>query len=313
MEPDEVRTAAIIGAGTMGHSMALVFASAGIKAKMVDVSEEALAAAEGKIRAALSTLVEVGRVREEKLDEIIALIEASTDLDSSVAEADFVAEAVPEIPDIKREVFARLGKSCRPETVIASNTSGLDIYQIVEIPEPGRLLIAHWFNPPHVIPLVEVVPGPQTSQEAIAFTVSLMERIGKKRVVLRGFTRAFIVNKIQNMISLAVFELLGSGLATPEEIDRAVKYSLGIRLPIIGVAQSLDFTGLDLVLDLLKSYGLNNPLIEEKVARGYLGVKTSRGLYDYGGRKEAEICKKRDRLFLLLLDFLEEIGAFEPI
>lgn len=307
------RRAAVIGAGTMGHSIALVFAMAGIEVRLVDVHEEILSGAREKMEKALETLKAAGRAAEERAGGIMELVSVSTDTEAAAAEADFVIEAVPEVPEIKKEVFARLDGACRPETVIASNTSGLDIFGLVEISRPERLLIAHWFNPPHVIPLVEVVPGPATSPEVLAFTASLMERIGKKPVVMKGFTRAFIVNKIQNMISLAVFELLGSGLASPEEIDRAVKYSLGIRLPVIGVVQSLDFTGLDLVADLLKSYGLSNPLVEEKVAAGCLGVKTSRGLYDYGGRTEAEVCRRRDELFLKMLACLEDMGAFEPV
>jgi 3-hydroxybutyryl-CoA dehydrogenase len=313
VNPEEVERAAVIGAGTMGHSIALVFAMAGIKVRLVDVDEGVLYAAREKMEKALETLQAAGRASGEKAEDVLERVAVSTDAEAAAAEADFVIEAVPEVPEIKREVFACLDGACRPETVIASNTSGLDIFAIVETARPERLLIAHWFNPPHVIPLVEVVPGPATSPEALAFTASLMERLGRKPVVMKGFTRAFIVNKIQNMISLAVFELLGSGLASPEEIDRAVKYSLGIRLPVIGVVQSLGFTGLDLVADLLKSYGLSDPLVEEKVAQGCLGVKTSRGLYDYGGRPEAEVCRRRDELFLRLLACLEDMGAFEPV
>ncbi|MBC7248625.1 MAG: 3-hydroxyacyl-CoA dehydrogenase family protein [Actinobacteria bacterium] len=313
MNPEDVGKAAVIGAGTMGHSIALVFAMAGVEVKLVDVDERVLSGAWEKMGRALETLEAAGRAAGEGAEGVLGRVTVSTDAEAAAAEADLVIEAVPEVPEIKKEVFARLDGACRPETVIASNTSGLDIFGFVEISRPERLLIAHWFNPPHVIPLVEVVPGPATSPEVLAFTASLMERLGKKPVVMKGFTRAFIVNKIQNMISLAVFELLGSGLASPEEIDRAVKYSLGIRLPVIGVVQSLDFTGLDLVADLLKSYGLSNPLVEEKVAEGCLGVKTSRGLYDYGGRSEAEVCRKRDELFLRVLACLEDMGAFEPV
>lgn len=313
MNLGSVRRAAVIGAGTMGHSIALVFAMAGIEVRLVDVHEEILSRAREKMERALETLRAAGRAVGERAGDVLERVIVSTDTEAAAAEADFVIETVPEVPEIKKEIFARLDGACPPETVIASNTSGLDIFGFVDISRPERLLIAHWFNPPHVIPLVEVVPGPATSPEVLAFTASLMERMGKKPVVMKGFTRAFIVNKIQNMISLAVFELLGSGLASPEEIDRAVKYSLGIRLPVIGVVQSLDFTGLDLVADLLKSYGLSNPLVEEKVAEGHLGVKTSRGLYDYGGRTETEVCRKRDELFLRILACLEDMCAFEPV
>jgi 3-hydroxybutyryl-CoA dehydrogenase len=130
---------------------------------------------------------------------------------------------------------------------------------------------------------------------------------------MKEFVPSFIVNRIQQYIGRAVFEILGNGWATPEEIDMAVKTSLGIRLPIVGVVQCLDFTGLDLVLDIMKSTGLKNPLIEEKVTQGHLGAKTSKGIYDYGGRSELEILKKRDRLFLKTLDHLERIKSFEPV
>ncbi len=125
--------------------------------------------------------------------------------------------------------------------------------------------------------------------------------------------RSFIVNRIQNQISLAVLEILEKGWATPKEIDLAVKSSLGIRLPIVGVVQTYDFTGLDLVLDIMKSYGVTHPIFEEKVKKGHLGAKTSKGFYDYGGRSEEEILQKRDRLYLKMLDYLEKINAFEPI
>ncbi|MHA1579034.1 MAG: 3-hydroxyacyl-CoA dehydrogenase family protein [Candidatus Freyarchaeota archaeon] len=140
-----------------------------------------------------------------------------------------------------------------------------------------------------------------------------MERLGKRPVVLKEFVRAFIVNRIQNVIAPAVLEILEKGWATPEDIDIAVKTSLGIRLPIVGVVQTYDFTGLNVVRDVLKSYGISHPLIEEKVKQGHLGAKTSKGIYDYGGRSEEEILKKRDGLYLRMLDHLEKIGAFEPV
>ena len=306
METGEVKRAAVVGAGSMGHSIAQVFAQAGIEAWLVDVDENIL-------QGARETLADAGRMAGEEIGDPLGRVHATTDLASAASQADFVVEAVPEVPEVKKEVFARLGEACPAEAIIASNTSGLDIFEFAEVEGPERLLIAHWFLPPHIIPLVEVVPGPLTSPRAVEFTAALMRRLGKEPVVMGGFTRAFIVNKIQNMIALAVFELLGSGLVEPRDIDRAVKYSLGIRLPVVGVAQNLDFNGLDLVLDVGKSYGFRNPFIEGLVAAGRLGVKTSRGIYDYGGRSETEIVAKRDRKFLDLLAFLREIEAFDPV
>ena len=140
-----------------------------------------------------------------------------------------------------------------------------------------------------------------------------MERLGKKPVVMEKFIPSFIVNRIQHSISRTVWEMLEKGWATPEQIDMAVKNSLGVRLPIVGVAQSIDFTGLDLIADIMKGRGELNPLVAEKVKKGHLGAKTSRGIYDYGGRSEEEILKKRDRRYLNILSYLESLKAFDPI
>jgi 3-hydroxybutyryl-CoA dehydrogenase len=309
----DVKRAAVVGAGLMGNSIAQTFAGAGIEVNLVDVGDEALGRAMGMIRSSLEVMAESGKVPGGDVDDVLSRIHPSTDLEMSAQGVDFVVEAVPEVQEVKKETFARLDEILGGEVIIASNTSGLDIYSFAEVTKPERLLIAHWFLPPHIIPLVEVVPGPSTSPGAVAFTAALMERLGKVPVVMKGFTRAFIVNKIQNMIALAVFELLGSGLVEPEDIDKAVKNSLGIRLPVVGVVQSMDFTGLDLVLDVMKSYGFANEFIAGKVKEGQLGAKTARGIYDYGGRTEAEILAKRDRRYLEMLDNLDAMNAFEPI
>jgi 3-hydroxybutyryl-CoA dehydrogenase len=174
-------------------------------------------------------------------------------------------------------------------------------------------VVTHWFAPPHIIPLVEVVPGPATAPGVLQFAAQLMERIGKKPLVMKQFIQRFIVNRIQNAIVRTALEMITNGWATPEQIDLAVKTSLGIRLPIVGVVQSLDFTGLNLIHDMTKGTGTENPLIEERVRQGHLGASTSKGIYDYGGRSEEEILRKRDLLYLKVLDFLENLEAFKPV
>lgn len=313
MDPKDVKSAIVVGAGVMGHSIAQVLAQAGIEVGLVDLTEEALERAMKLIKSNLDILAEFNRVPSNEIPAILERIHPSTDLASAAQGVDFALEAVVEVADVKKKVFSQLDEICSEDIVLASNTSGLDIFSIAEVKNPERLVISHWFAPPHIIPLVEVVPGPQTSPEVVAFTAGLMERLGKRPVVMKEFVRSFIVNRIQNQIFLAVLEMLEKGWATPREIDTAVKTSLGIRLPIVGVVQTYDFTGLDLVLDVMKSYGVSHPLFEEKVEKGELGAKTSKGLYDYGGRSEEEILKKRDRLYLKMLDHLESIDAFKPI
>ena len=313
MESVDIRRALVVGAGVMGHSIAQVFAQSGIEVALIDRDKDALTKAKRLIKSNLETLAEFGHVDPDEIDAISDRVYTTRDLQDAAVKIDFVVEAVSEVPEVKEEVFAKLDALLPENTVLSSNTSGIDIFSTVKVRRPERLVIAHWFAPPHIIPLVEVVPGPETSQETIAATASLMKRIGKTPVVMKKFARSFIVNKIQNNISLAVFDLLENGLATPSDIDFAVKTSLGIRLPIVGVAQTLDFTGLDLVNDVIRSYGLENKFIDEKVKKGQLGAKTAKGMYDYGGRTEEEILKKRDRLYLKVLELLEEIKAFEPV
>ena len=313
MDPKNVKRALVVGAGVMGHSIAQVFARAGIEVNLVDQDGKILDRAMSLVKSNLETLAEHGSILKDEISSIVARIHPSTDLATAANGVDFAIEVVSEVPGIKKQVFSQLDEYCPEGTVLASNTSTLDVFSIAEVRNPERLVVAHFFAPPHIIPLVEVVPGPETSQEALTFTAGLMERLGKKVVVMKEFVPSFIVNKIQHAIGEAVWEMIEKGWATPEEIDLAVKLSLGVRLPIVGVVQTSDFTGLDLMFDIMKSRGTLNPFIEEKVRQGDLGAKTSKGIYDYGGRSEAEILKKRDKRYLKMLDYLEKIKAFEPI
>ena len=196
---------------------------------------------------------------------------------------------------------------------MASNTSELNIFNIVDVNNPERLIIHHWFRPPHIIPLVEIVAGRKTSPEIIDLSYNLLKKLGKTPIILKKFTNAFIVNKIQQAINSAVFGLLLKGIATPEEIDLAVKTSFSLRLPVVGVVQNLDFVGLDVVSDVLKNMGLELSIIKDKVDQGQHGVKTSKGIYDYSGRSEEEIIRKKDEKYLKILDFLERLKVFEPV
>ena len=313
MDHNDIKRAVVVGAGVMGHSIAHVFARAGIEVNLVDLNEAVLEHAMDLMRSNLETLAEFKKVSNDDIPEILARIHPTTDLAGGAKGVDFAVEAVAEVSDVKGEVFSQLDQFCPGNTVIASNTSSLDIFRIEQITKPERLVVAHWFAPPHIIPLVEVVPGPKTAQGIVELTANLMKRLGKKTVIMKEFVPAFIVNRIQHSVSRAVWEMLEKGWATPEEIDLAIKLTLGVRLPIVGVVQTTDFTGLDLIYDIMKGEGPVSPLVEEKVKQGHLGVKTSKGVYDYGERSEAEILKKRDRRYLKLLDYLEGIKAFEPV
>ena len=313
MEAKDVKKVAIIGAGVMGHSIAQVFATAGIETRMVDIKAEILDRALPLMKANLKTLAQYGKIRKGEIPGIVSRIHPTTNLAEAVRGVDFVLEAVLEVPDIKKNLFQQLDKFCSEQTVLASNSSGLDIFNLIEIRNPSRFVAAHWFAPPHIIPLVEVAPGPKTSPEAVQFTARLMERIGKRPVVLKKFFQRYIVNRLQHAMIPVIIDMIENDWASPEDIDYAVKTTLGIRLPIVGVVQSMDFNGLRVVRDVCRSLGIKSRLLEERVEQGYLGPVSSKGIYDYGGRSEEEVLRKRDMLYLKMIDHLEKIEAFKPV
>lgn len=314
MDPKKVKRIAVVGAGTMGHAIAQVFAQNGIEAALVDIKQEMLDRARRLIKLNLNTLAGHGGVSFGDIPAIMDRIHMTTDVASACNNVDFATEAVSEIPDVKKRIFGLMDKHCPPDTIIASNTSSLDVFSIAEIKRPELLIATHWFMPPHIIPLVEIAPGPMTKPETISSTVALMKRLGKQPIVMKKFVPGYIVNRMQQAIFAIVMDLLMKDAVSIENIDLAVKTSLGIRLPITGVVQNLDFNGLNLVHNMVKASGMNPPpFLDERVQKGHLGVSTSKGFYDYGGRSEEELVKKRDELFLKMLDHLNAINAFKPI
>jgi len=315
MDAKTIKHAVVVGAGVMGNGIAQVLARAGLRVGLVDVDEAALGRALKRMESDLDTLAEHGSLARADIPGILDRVTPSRDLGAMAERADFVIEAVPEVPETKKEVFSLLDRCCPEHAVIASNTSGLDIFSMAPVKNPGRLVIAHWFAPAHIIPLVEVIPGPGTDSETVDVTASLMERIGKETLVLAEFipSPCSLVNRIQNAMVMPLIEILQQGWASPEEIDRAFKLSLGIRLPIVGLMQGVDFNGLDVLHGILQNLGISVPQVDEKVSQGHLGVKTGRGIYDYGGRSEDEILRKRDLLYLQMIEHLSSTQSFGPI
>ena len=311
-----IRKIGVIGSGNIGPDIALHFSqnlySYGVPVVVVDILQAALDAGSKKAESKMAKAAEKGIFKKNEADAIFKNMLFTTDY-GKLSDADFVIEAIPEVPSLKKKVFAQLDKLCAGDTVLASNTSALDIFNLADVKQPERVVISHFFAPASIIPLVEIVPGDQTSPETVSFTANLMEKVGKSPVVMKRFGPGFIVNRIQKAIAEAALEMVEQGLAAPEEIDRAIKLSLGIRLPVVGVLQSLDFNGLDMVLDTMRNYGKIYSFVEAKVKAGHLGAKTSRGIYDYQGRNETQILRKRDEVYLKVLDYLQKIDAFDPV
>lgn len=313
---DQIQNIVVVGAGTMGHSLALVFARGGFKVYLVDKDAAILSQAMKLITSATRTLYKSACITEGQVAEILTRVQTTTDLVAAACVADVVIEAVYEDPGVKREVFFELDKHCPKHAIIASNTAYMNIFELAGLERQDKLVIAHWFAPPHIIPAVEVVPGDKTSKETINTVVQLLIGLGKKPVLMSRYIPGFIVNRIQAAIWQEAFSLVDNGYASIEEVDTAVKASLGVRLPVIGVLQSCDFNGLDAIYKAMSTtpvelFSTKGPprIIAERVEEGNLGVKTGKGLYDYESKTTEELYSHRDSAFIKVLNLLTEIGA----
>ncbi len=312
---NDMRHVAVIGAGTMGHSLALAFALAGHRVWLHDLTDETLARAGGLIVSNLQTLVEMRSLEASQSAVTLERIQTTTSLEGAVRRADFVIEAISEDEAAKKGLFRTLDVLCPPGAILASNTSYLDIFRFVETGRPDKVLITHWFAPPHIIPLVEIVRGPLTSQETVDRVKAMLITAGKKPIVISRFLPGFIANRLQSALNNEVLRLLDDGYATPEEIDAATKTSFGLRMPVLGLVKKLDYTGLDLSQKIIGNAQYQAPsprtrseTVDRLVSRGRLGVKTGGGFYDYGGRSTEEIMEERDRKLIRLKGFLEDLG-----
>jgi len=311
MRIDWIKRILVVGAGTMGHSIAMVFAQGGYEVDLVDVKEEALHKGLGMIDSNLQTLKEAKLIDSSAIPRILSRIHVSTTLDVG-EKSDLVVEAISEDRKAKKDLFHALDQICPRKTILTSNTSYLNIFGFLRTSRPEKTLIAHWYAPPHLIPLVDVVRGPKTSKETVETVKTLLLKLGKRPVVMRKSIPGYIVNRLQRAMAREIFHLLDGGYASPEEIDLAVKSSLGIRIPVVGVVQRYDFAGLDLALTFERNPSIHLVSTDHRpktlinlVNKGYLGVKSGRGFYDYSSRAVSEVLRDRDIKLIEFMKFLK--------
>ena len=311
MSIDWIKRIMIAGAGTMGHSIAMVFAQGGYTVDLVDLNEDILGKALHLIQSNLRTLREAKLIDSKAIPKVLSRIQLSSSLEAA-READLVIEAISEDPKAKKKLFHSLDRICPARTILTSNTSYLNIFKLVKTNRPENILIAHWWAPPHLLPLVDVVRGPKTSPETVMTIKEILLKLGKKPVVMNKFIPGYIVNRLQRAMAREIFHLLDEGYTSPEDIDTAVKSSLGIRIPVVGVVQRYDFTGLDLALSFEKNPSIHlvskdvlPKTLSRLVKKGYLGVKAGRGFYDYSSRPMAEVLRERDVKLIELLKFFK--------
>lgn len=311
----EIRNVTIVGAGTMGHSLAQVFSQEGYSVYLTDIREEILDKAKKLIASNLQTLIEMRLLEKSRLTPTLNRIQTTTAIEKACRNTDFVIEAIIEDVAAKKELFQRLDQIAPPEAILASNTSYLDIFKFVKTRRPDKVLITHWFAPPHIVPLVEIVRGPETSQETVDRVKALITKVGKKPLVISRFLPGFIANRLQSALTNEALHLLDNGYATPDQIDAATKASFGLRMPILGLTKRMDYTGLDLTQKIISNAVYEAPprrirsgTVDRLVSEGKLGVKTGSGYHDYGNRSTEEIMKERDVKLIKLRTFLEEMG-----
>ena len=288
----EVRTIAVIGAGIMGRGIAHAAALGGYDTVLEDLLPAALRKAESEIRSNLDKAVELGKVEAAEAEAAFSRLRYAGSVEEAARGADLVIEAVPEEMESKIEIFTLLDKICRPHAILASNTSSLSITEIASVTyRPKQCLGMHFFNPVHKMKLLEIVRALETDEGALAAAVEVGRRMKKEVVVIRE-SPGFITSRINAMIGNEAFYMLQEGIASAEDIDKALK--LGLNHPM-GPFELVDLVGLDTRLHILeylhRSLGEKYrpaPLLAQYVKAGRLGRKAGRGVYDYPESKPAE-------------------------
>ncbi len=302
MKIEEMKAVGIVGAGVMGHGIAQVFGVKGYRVNLYDKDPGILKDAPGKIRENLQLFLELKSIKKSDLEHCLKNINLSHTMPDLCKGMDVIIEAVSENLEVKQLVFAELERHTSPQTLLCTNTSGIRIAKISEgLQNKDRVVGTHFWNPPHAVPCVEVIKSEYTSDEAFETALDLMKRVGKEPVRVLKDIPGFLGNRLQLALFREALSLFEQGIASPEAIDRVVKYSFGSRFPFIGPFETMDLAGHDLGHEVqnylfpelcsdLKPLNVLKRMVDE----GLLGVKTGKGFYEWTDEKIRETIHRRD-------------------
>jgi 3-hydroxybutyryl-CoA dehydrogenase len=307
---------AVLGAGTMGHALALVYALGGHEVRLTDTSMAMLDKAGGLMETALASLVAAGEAPEGcTADWLRQAVTRLPTLAETLEDVHLVVEAIVENPEAKRAIYAEVDRLAPEDAIIASNTSYLDPFPLIPERRQERSLIMHWYTPPYLVDLVDIVAGPRCQPEIVTWAAELVSAMGKVPLVMKTFVPGYIANRIQSAIAAEVYRLIDEGVATAEEIDTAIVHGLALRIPVVGVMAKADFTGLPLLQHALRNATYqppppreNSETLDRLIAGGRTGVMAGAGYYDWD-KDTAKLFAARDRRLMALKQAMREIGT----
>ena len=318
MQSGEVKTVAVLGTGNMGPGVAVLFARAGKNVVVWAHSSAGARKAREDCARDVNDLVGHGVMREDRAVTVLRKISVTQRLAEAVGQADFVSESVVEDLEVKRTLFAEVMSLSLPHTVIASNTSTLLPSRLQNgLSRAASVLVAHFWNPAQLVPLVEVCAGKQTSREAVKTTMDLLVEAGKKPVLLKKEILGFLGNRLMHAMNREALSLIDRGIVDAEGIDEVVLSSFGPRFANLGPMEYLDFVGLDLIRNIqeylyadLDATRGSMPLVDRLAQNGNLGLKTGAGLMSWSAKDPEDVRRRRDSE---LLRRMGEVDRCRPV
>jgi 3-hydroxybutyryl-CoA dehydrogenase len=301
----------VIGAGLMGHGIAQIFAVHGHTVWLVDSHEDVLISAKDRVRANITNMVNQGVEFKIEINDALDNIYTTSDKVVACQGSDFVFEAVFEDLELKQNIFAELDSICHPETILCSNTSVMSITEIaLKSQHRQRIVGTHFWNPPYLIPLVEVIRAKDTTDWCTEAAYDLLQSVGKHPVHVHKDVPGFVGNRLQHALWREAFAIIDEGICDPATVDEVINNGFGLRLPILGPVETADMVGLDLTLAIhnyiLKHLNVDptpSTTLQAKVSAGDLGFKTGKGFMEWS---EIEIAASRERLVNYLIHEFSE-------